>query len=249
KKPDWESARPLYDEAAVIFRNAKAYDHAVEAYAKSAAANKEEGSLFIAGKQLEQGAQILAQFLQKSDEAAKLFREASNYFLAHGSPDRAAEMLEKAAKQLENSNVNESLELYREACSIYESEDKLRTGVDTFTRAVSMALRANKLLEAVEFSGRLTEAFQKMQNLPSYKKQALSTIIIVLLLGDDVDASKRLTAYGSNTGFLETEEGSIAESLVTAFQTYDEEELANALKRQTVKFLETEVKPFLLCPL
>ncbi|KAJ3107023.1 hypothetical protein HDU97_004992 [Phlyctochytrium planicorne] len=240
KKPEWETARPLYDEAAVIFRNAKAYDHAVEAYVKSAQANKEEGSLFIAGKQLEQAGQIMGQFLNKPAEAGKLYQEASNYFQAHGSPDRAAEMLEKAAKQSEATDVNLAIELYREACGIYEQEDRLRTGAETFSRAVGMALKANKIPEAIEFSQRLTEAFQKINNRPSFLKQALSTVIIVLLLGDDVEASKRLEQYAS-LGFMDTEEGKIAGSILEAFQNYDEDLLADALKRPTIKYLETEV--------
>ncbi|KAJ3217282.1 hypothetical protein HDU67_008194 [Dinochytrium kinnereticum] len=254
KKPDWETARPLYDEAGGIVEHREFW--VLNHHMQPSSLETQRLTIILLkltlkvlqrirkkdpGKQLEQAGQILAQFLQKPEEASKLYREASNYFLAHGSPDRAAEMLEKAAKQLEASNVDEAIELYREAISIYESEDKLRTGAETFGRAVAMTLKANRLIEAVEFSHRLVEAFHKTQNRPSYNKQALSTIIIVLLMGDDVDASKRISQYASNSGFFESEEGKVANALLEAFQTYDEEILANAIKRPVVKFLDTEV--------
>ncbi|KAJ3118569.1 hypothetical protein HDU96_000521 [Phlyctochytrium bullatum] len=221
-----------------IFSNAKAYDHAVEAYLKSATANKEEGSLFIAGKQLEQAAQLLSQQLQKPQEAAKVFQEASDYFTAHGSPDRAAEMLEKAAKQLESTDITSCLNLYKDACGIYEAEDKMRSGADTFSRAIATALRANKVAEAIDFSKQLTDGFLKMQNRPSFNKQALSTIILALLQGDDVEASKRFEQYSS---FGESDEGKIAFELVEAFREYDDERLNTAVKKPTVKYLEAEV--------
>ncbi|KAJ3186125.1 hypothetical protein HK101_009732 [Irineochytrium annulatum] len=259
KKPDWETARPLYDNAggalgsfnvaldadhacsATMFKNAKAYDHAVEAFVKSAAANKEEGSLFIAAKQLETAAQLLAQHMKKPQDAAKLYQQASDYFLAHGSPDRAAEMFEKAGKVLEPVDVVGAMEMYKEACSTYETEDKLRAGVDTFTRSIGFAIRSKRLLEAIELSQRLTDIFQKLQNGAYVNKQALSTIVIVLLLGDDVEANKRMSSFSSIPGFLDSEDGHVASDLIEAFQSYDHNLLQASLKRSPIKFLDNEV--------
>jgi hypothetical protein len=47
-------------------------------------------------------------------------------------------------RALETADVNQAVELYIEACNVYESEDRLRTGADTFSRGVSFLLRVGK---------------------------------------------------------------------------------------------------------
>jgi hypothetical protein len=52
----------------------------------------------MAAKSIENAAIIMQQQLNKVSDAAESYKEASRYYLAHGSSDRAAEALEKAAK-------------------------------------------------------------------------------------------------------------------------------------------------------
>jgi hypothetical protein len=53
-------------------------------------------------------------------------------------------VLEKGAKGLENINLEKAVEMMKEACSIYEAEDKLRGGCDTFSRTISLLVRNRK---------------------------------------------------------------------------------------------------------
>ncbi|KAJ3330271.1 hypothetical protein HDU76_006059 [Blyttiomyces sp. JEL0837] len=242
KTPDWDSARSLYESAATAFKTARAYDHAAEAYAKCAKAYKEQDSLYLAAKQLETGAQLLVQQAKKPMDGARLYREASNYYIAHGSADKGAEVLEKAARAVETVDVNLALELYNEACTTYESEDRLRNGVDTFVKTIGFLLRNKRITEAIDFSQRLSDAYYKLQNLPQFNRQALSTVILVLVSGDPVEANKRITRF-SNTvmSFEGSDEAQTARGMIEAFNTSDEELLQQLQKAPLVKFLDNEV--------
>ncbi len=52
----------------------------------------------MAAKAMEMSAGIAAQQLKRYPEAASSYQKASNFFMAHGSVDRASDCLEKAAK-------------------------------------------------------------------------------------------------------------------------------------------------------
>lgn len=45
---------------------------------------------------------------------------------------------------MENVNVDKALEYYTEALSLIESEDRPRSGVDVFKRAINLATKVNK---------------------------------------------------------------------------------------------------------
>lgn len=47
-------------------------------------------------------------------------------------------------RALEDINPPKALEVFKEACTIYESEDRLRFGLETFKRAISLALRVQR---------------------------------------------------------------------------------------------------------
>ena len=81
-----------------MFRNSKDYQHAIESFLKAAECHRNLDSIFLAAKALETAANLLYQHLQQPEKASDIYRQCSDYYIAHGSPDRAAEMLEKAAK-------------------------------------------------------------------------------------------------------------------------------------------------------
>ncbi|KAI9357073.1 hypothetical protein DFJ73DRAFT_822043 [Zopfochytrium polystomum] len=194
KTPDWEVARMNYESAASAFKSSRAYDHAVEAHIKCANAYKNLDTIYLAARQLEQAAILMIQQLKKPVEGAHLYREASNYFVAHGSGDKGADVLEKAAKAVETADPALAGELYLEAVSTYESEDKLRQSVDTFTRAISFFLRVKRFAEAADLSQRLATIHAKTNNRQGFNRQGLATAVIALSTGDNVDARKRIMA-------------------------------------------------------
>jgi len=55
-------------------------------------------SLFMAGRALENGANVCIQNLGQPERAVDMYKRASELFMRNMTPDRAAEMLEKGAK-------------------------------------------------------------------------------------------------------------------------------------------------------
>ncbi len=118
--------------------------------------------LYMAAKALENAALLSSQQPKGAQEAADLYRKTSDYYLAHGSADRAADCLEKAARYalfdtflilyraMENINVEKALEYYTEALSLIESEDRPRSGVDVFKRAINLATKQTKYVYFIE---------------------------------------------------------------------------------------------------
>ncbi|KAI8809571.1 soluble NSF attachment protein [Cladochytrium replicatum] len=241
KKPDYDDAVHLFEQAAIIFKNGRAYDQAVEAHIKAADCHKNLDSLFLAAKQLESAANISVQQTRRLDEAADLYRRTSDYFLAHGSPDRAAEMLEKAAKAMEPVNLDAAIQLYDDACSTYEAEEKLRFGLDTFKRYIALLIRSKRYAKAVEVSLRLVDANLKIENRSGFNRQGLATVIITLLVGDEVAAGKHFASFASVNGFVDSEDGRTAAELLKAFDSRDSGLLEETLKRSSIQFLDNEV--------
>ncbi|KAJ3250945.1 hypothetical protein HDU77_006246 [Chytriomyces hyalinus] len=95
--PDLDSARPLYEQAALQFKNAKATDYAVDAHCKVAEIYRKQDALYLSAKQIEAAALILEKD-KKPIDAAKLFKQASDQFVMYGSGEKGAEVLEKAAR-------------------------------------------------------------------------------------------------------------------------------------------------------
>ncbi|RKO83358.1 hypothetical protein BDK51DRAFT_38958, partial [Blyttiomyces helicus] len=179
--------------------------------------------------------------LKKPSQAADLYNQTADYFLAQGSPDRAAESLEKAARAVETTDLPRAFSLYSESCATYESEDRMRFGVETFKRAIALMIKNGRWEDAEAVSVRLGEAFVKLDQRPNFNKQALSTVVICLAAGNVGAANTRLDAFGAVGGFLQSEEGSIAINILEAFENGDEELLASTLKRQHLNFLDNEV--------
>ncbi|CAG8767194.1 579_t:CDS:2, partial [Acaulospora morrowiae] len=97
KKPEWDVAGQNYEKAASCFKAARSYDQAIQAYQKASDALFKSDSIYMAAKTMESAANLAAQQLKQPERAAEMYRKSSDLYLAHMTPDRAAEMLEKGA--------------------------------------------------------------------------------------------------------------------------------------------------------
>ncbi|KAJ3235222.1 hypothetical protein HDU78_005293 [Chytriomyces hyalinus] len=238
--PDLDSARPLYEQAALQFKNAKATDYAVDAHCKVAEIYRKQDALYLSAKQIEAAALILEKD-KKPIDAAKLFKQASDQFVMYGSGEKGAEVLEKAARGLEAVNFDEALFYYSESCALYDVEDKPRSGIDTYGRFISFLVRNRRWPQAIETSERLLALNRKLDMRINFNKQALTTVIIVLLSGDSVEARKRLISYEEYPGFYDSQEGQISSELIECFENYDDVRLAEILKNATIRYLDNEI--------
>ncbi|KAG0953018.1 hypothetical protein G6F57_005513 [Rhizopus arrhizus] len=242
RKPDWDLAASYYDRAATCFKIAKSYDQAVQAYAKSSEALFKSDAIHLAGKATENAAFILAQNLNQPQRAAEAYQKASNFFMTQGSIDRAAEQLEKAGRALENVDVNASFDMYSKACTLYEQEDRGRFAMEIYKKAISLLVRNKKYDKAIEMLKRETQVLQKLSSRTHLYKANLSILVLVLAIGDDVEAGKQFSSMcGQDAGFAHSEEAEIAEDLLRAYDQRDQELLERTVRVQHMTFLDNEI--------
>ncbi|KAJ1982656.1 hypothetical protein H4R35_000179 [Dimargaris xerosporica] len=195
RKPEWDIAAQYYEKAANAYKAARSITNAIEAYQRSAEANTKFTSLFLAGKSLESAA-TLAQQANDNTLAAELYVKASDLFMAHGaSPDKSADMLEKAALQCEPIDPERTLELYTQCSAIFESEERERLGIDTIKRAVACAIRHKQYPKALFFLDKLAKASQVLTRKSEIDKAKLSMVVVLLAMDDVVEARKRLDQW------------------------------------------------------
>ncbi|KAI8579242.1 hypothetical protein K450DRAFT_243462 [Umbelopsis ramanniana AG] len=242
KKPDWDIAGQNYERAATAFKVGKSYEQAVQAYNKASEALLKADATHLAGKAMESAAQILAQNLHQPDRAADAYRRASELFVTQGSVDRGAEQLEKAAKVMENVDVNAAIDLYSQSCSLYEQEDRGRFAMDTFKKAISLLVKTQKYDRAADMLNRQSVVLQKMTNRGALHKANLSIVILSLAMGDEVEANKQFHNFCSrDAGFPQSEEAEISDDLIKAYEHGDGELLAKTVRRQNITFLDNEI--------
>ncbi|KAI9321548.1 hypothetical protein BX666DRAFT_1851168 [Dichotomocladium elegans] len=234
RKPDWDVASGCYEQAAICFKNAKSYDQAVQAYMKASEAFFKADGTHLAGKAVENAAQLVAQNLNQPQRAAELYQRASNFFMTAGSIDRAAEQFQKAGRTLENTDINAAIEMYSSACSLYEMEDRGRMAIDIFKKATALLVRSKKYEKAIDMLHRQSAVLRKLTNRSHLFKANLSVMIVLFAIGDEVEAEKQFNAMCN-------EEAEIGQALLDAYEQGDQELLEHTVRRQHISFLDNEI--------
>ncbi|CAG8605594.1 2204_t:CDS:2 [Ambispora gerdemannii] len=240
KKPEWDVAGSYYEKAASCFKAARSYEQAIQAYLKASDALFKSDSIYMAAKSMEGAANLAAQQLKQPERAAELYRQASDLYQTHMTPDRAAEMLEKAARALEPIDVDQAIDFYVAACSLYESEDRSRFAIDTFTRTIAVMTRHKRYDAAIDILLRLRDVYHSTNNNSGLNKTCLSIIIVLLAASDEIGA-KRQFQHFCQYAFVQSEESAIASILLDAFEQGDQELLEETVHRQIVTYLDNEI--------
>jgi len=121
--PDWDAATSEFEKAANLYKAAKALDKAKYAYMKAAEGKRKLGLLSMSAKHYET-ASTIAKDLKMLDESVKLLEVASTLYRENGNIEKGADLLGKAAKIIENDNVDSALNLYKMSCEYYELAEK-----------------------------------------------------------------------------------------------------------------------------
>lgn len=88
---------------------------------------------------------------------------------------------------------------------------------------------------------RQSVVLQKFTSRSHLYKANLSILILILAIGDDVEAGKQFSQMCGDAGFAQSEEAEIAEDLLTAYEQRDQELLEKTVRLQHVTFLDNEV--------
>jgi len=239
-KPDWDSASVLYEKAATNFKNAKAYEQAKQAFKKASNAQYQMNILYSAGKHMDNAA-LMAKELKQIEEATSLYEKASVIYRENGSGAVAADNLAKAAKLIEPVSTEKAMDYLKQACELYELEDKEHYSGETFKVAISLFLRNKKYADTVELLKNQARVFGKLNQTHDIHKCYLSIIVVYLFCDDVVAASKEYTQCIEFPTFAMSQEGLTASELLDAYENGNAEALKIVTSKQIFNFLDNQV--------
>jgi tetratricopeptide (TPR) repeat protein len=240
-KPDWESACTLFEKAANLYKNAKSYNLAKEAFKKASLAQYNSDIIFTAAKDLESAASMAKEDNQLA-EAIELYEKAAQYFMEDGNSEKASENLIKAAKIVEESNSEKAYELAVKACDLLESDEKEIFATEVYKYLTNLLIKSKKFDKLIEHLKRQLNAHQKLNHHNDVAKMVLSLIIIHLYRDDYVAADREYQdSIQTKIGFLGTPEASAANELLNAFEKRDNEALKKCTSKQIFNFLDQPI--------
>ncbi|NWI70685.1 SNAG protein, partial [Todus mexicanus] len=185
-KPDYDSAATEYGKAAVAFKNAKQFDQAREACLREAEAHENNKAATDSSVSLPHPSQEM----QRLPEAVQLIEKASMMYLENGTPDTAAIALERAGKLIENVSPEKAVQLYQQAASVFENEERLRQALEMLGKASRLLVRGRRLDEAALSLQKEKSIYKEIENYPTCYKKTIAQVLVHLHRNDYVAAER-----------------------------------------------------------
>jgi gamma-soluble NSF attachment protein len=198
----------------------------------------------------------IAQAQNNKVQAAEHFKESAEMWGSHGDVEKCADVLAKAAKELENEKPTEALDLYNRALEILapdgltkEQLGKVNINIrDILREAFKYTLKrgekdSKSLKEALSLAKRMVKQFEAFESEPSMCKSMASVIIILLSLGDVVQADQTyLQEHLDNKHYITSNECKVIDKFIMAFKNSDLDLLDEAQKGENLFYLDPEIQ-------
>ncbi|EGC38320.1 soluble NSF attachment protein gamma isoform [Dictyostelium purpureum] len=239
-KADWDGAAIVYEKAANGYRAAKVYDDAKYCFLRLSLCQTNTDVYFLAAKSMENAA-AMAKEMGDTKECVNLLLESCKLYRTNGNSFQAADNMTKAAKLLEDIDINKTFELLKDACELFELDDKDHFSGDTFKQTISLLLKHKKYEEAIDLMILQNRVFIKLNQNHDLHKSCLSVIAISLATDDIVGAKKKYDQFLDYPSFLHSQEGTTAAELINAFDNHDAEGVKNIVSRHLFNFLDNQV--------
>ncbi|CAJ2677185.1 unnamed protein product [Trifolium pratense] len=234
---DWINATVLYEQAANAFKIAKDYERAKSAYEKASKGQEMLSSPWEAAKNME-SAGAMSKELRNWREVGDFYRRASELYIECGRSQAASDALAKGARALEDSQPEEAIKLYTDACTILEEDGGEQMSFDLYRAAASVYIKQEKYTDAASFLLKLGLAADKCNATNSQTKAYLSAIIVYLYAQDFKQAEKCYNDCSQIDGFLRNDHGRCASKLLAAFKDGDIEEIKRITQSSIISNLD-----------
>ena len=234
---DWKSATVLYEQAANAFRLAKDYEKAKTAYEKASKGQEMLSSPWDAAKHMESAA-ALAKELSNWREVADFYRRASELYIECGRPQPASDALAKGARALEDTVPEEAIQLYTDACTVLEEDEREQMAFDLYRAATNVYIKLEKYTDAASLMLKLGLAAEKSNAINSQFKAYLSAVIIYLYAHDFKQAEKCYNDCSQVDAFLSSDQNRCASKLLAAYTDGDVEEIKRVAQSSTISHLD-----------
>jgi len=237
--PDWDSAADELNKAAVCFRVGQSWPEAKEAHLKAAEAYANNGSLYHAGKQLDQAMNIVRDMGQL-EEVEELANRGGLLYRQAGNPESAAQLLVRAAKLLEVSDPARAVSLYLKAADTVGTEDRTQEAGQHMEQAAKLSVRSGQYDKAAEILESTLSCYSQTGSGASgtpYGRVVLAFVLVQEKRGDCVAASKVWSQWG---GYCDGYQTSAAHDIISGFSERDGDLVKRGLSSASVKALDND---------
>ncbi|KAK0411154.1 hypothetical protein QR680_005514 [Steinernema hermaphroditum] len=238
-KPDYDSAAMEYERAAVCFKNGNEAGLARDTYLKAADCHAQNRNLFHAGKAKESAAAIARELADTAD-AVLYYEQAVDLYAESGTMDTAAMAVDKAAKWLEIADPEKAIFLYKKGLAFVQQSDRSRMAGDFLTRITKLHLKLERYGEAAESVTDEIEKYMEVNEVGRVGQLTTGLCLILLANGDSVAAMKAYSNATKLSGFERSEDGLACGSLISAYQSGDNEAFQQCLRRPTLRSMDNE---------
>ncbi|NXE04124.1 SNAG protein, partial [Lophotis ruficrista] len=242
-KPDYDSAATEYGKAAVAFKNAKQFDQAREACLREAEAHENNKAyLFIDCTIADSSVSLTVtlQEMQRLPEAVQLIEKASMMYLENGTPDTAAIALERAGKLIENVSPEKAVQLYQQAASVFENEERLRQALEMLGKASRLLVRGRRLDEAALSLQKEKSIYKEIENYPTCYKKTIAQVLVHLHRNDYVAAERCVRESYSIPGFNGSEDCAALEQLLEGYDQQDQDQVSEVCNLPLFKYMDND---------
>jgi len=192
-----------------------------------------------AASSLEKAANLLAKDTKKTAEAVKLWKESCNCYRLNNAPDKAAQVLTKAADLITDTDAISALRLMKDACAIFEDEKRGEFSDATFKKAIALAVKKEKYDEAIQLLLRHNETCEK--HLETFEKDIYKNLLQIIVIRFAThqynQALEDWAKFANIRSFSMSSEWEAGEELMAANRNASQEDLDKAKKNSLFKYL------------
>ncbi|XP_072930928.1 gamma-soluble NSF attachment protein [Epargyreus clarus] len=235
-KPDYDSAADEYSQAAQCYRIARDLKSSKDCHLKASELYKKNRSFFHAGKALE-NAIIVSKETSPPEELFNLARDACSLYQQHGSGDSGANVLDKAAKIIEENAPELAVTLFQQAADVSSTESSQHQGSEYISKASRILVKLQRYDEAVDSLRREIGFHQEAGNMGAMGRLTVAIVLVQLARGDAVAAEKAYKEWGNN---CEVPEMQTIEQLLQAYDEEDRDSAKRALASPFIRSMDVE---------
>ncbi|NXJ08903.1 SNAG protein, partial [Odontophorus gujanensis] len=183
---------------------------------------------------------VSVQEMQRLPEAVQLIEKASMMYLENGTPDTAAIALERAGKLIENVNPEKAVQLYQQAASVFENEERLRQALEMLGKASRLLVRGRRLDEAALSLQKEKSIYKEIENYPTCYKKTIAQVLVHLHRNDYVAAERCVRESYSIPGFNGSEDCAALEQLLEGYDQQDQDQVSEVCNLPLFKYMDND---------
>lgn len=235
-KADYDTAADDYNRAAQCYRSVQELLHSKNCYMLASDCYKKNKALFHSAKALE-NAIIVSKDISSAEETFRLAGEAASLYQQHGSGDSGANILDKAAKIIEDRSPELAFKLYHQAADVSSTESSQHQGAEYISKASRILVKLQWYDQAVDSLRREIGFHQESGNIGAIGRLTVAIVLVQLARGDAVAAEKAYKEWGSN---CEVAEMQTLEQILQAYDEEDRESAKRALASPFIRNMDVE---------